>query len=202
MANAETFAMNAEAFLANAEAFAATLTCSPGQRGNPASCALSMILNLDWTDTLARRRGFFRALMAGRAGRRCLRMSLKGVSRSAKAPWRQANWPQAARLWVPLDPIVEAGEPAARTRQIQIRNRQQHLHTARGGEWQASVRPGPGPRGHRQPNEPPSRGLRRDPASRPAALICLANLSSFCQNEPKIVFFRYLSLPLFAGFYS
>jgi hypothetical protein len=144
MANAETFAMNAEAFLANAEAFAATLTCSPGQRGNPASCALSMILNLDWTDTLARRRGFFRALMAGRAGRRCLRMSLKGVSRSAKAPWRQANWPQAARLWVPLDPIVEAGEPAARTRQIQIRNRQQHLHTARGGEWQASVRPGPG----------------------------------------------------------
>src|SRR6266581_4042430 len=54
--------------LANAEAFATTLTCSPGQRGNPASCALSMILNLDWTDTLARRRGFFRALVAGRAG--------------------------------------------------------------------------------------------------------------------------------------
>jgi hypothetical protein len=59
MANAEAFAVNAEAFVANAEAFAATLTCSPGQRGNPASCALSMILNLDWTVTLTRRRGFF-----------------------------------------------------------------------------------------------------------------------------------------------
>jgi hypothetical protein len=59
LANAEAFPVNAEAFLANAEAFATTLTCSPGQRGNPASCALSMILNLDWTDTLARRRGFF-----------------------------------------------------------------------------------------------------------------------------------------------
>jgi len=68
LANAETLTGNAEAFLANAEAFATTLTCSPGQRGNPASCALSMILNLDWTDTLARRRGFFRALVAGRAG--------------------------------------------------------------------------------------------------------------------------------------
>jgi hypothetical protein len=38
---------NAEAFAVNAEAFTTTLTCSPGQRGNPASCALSMILNLD-----------------------------------------------------------------------------------------------------------------------------------------------------------
>jgi hypothetical protein len=45
--NAETFPVNAEAFLANAEAFATTLTCSPGRRGEPASCALSMILNLD-----------------------------------------------------------------------------------------------------------------------------------------------------------
>jgi hypothetical protein len=57
--NAEAFPVNAEAFIANAEAFASTLTCSPGQRGNPASCALSMILNLDWTVTLTRRRGFF-----------------------------------------------------------------------------------------------------------------------------------------------
>jgi len=38
------------------------------------------------------------------------------------------------------------GEPAfkrppdARTRQIQIRNRQQELHTAEEGEWQARVR--------------------------------------------------------------
>jgi hypothetical protein len=30
-------------------------------------------------------------------------------------------------------PIVEAGEPVARTRQIQIRNRQRHLHTAAAG---------------------------------------------------------------------
>jgi hypothetical protein len=59
MANAEAFPVNAGAFIANAEAFASTLTCSPGQRGNPASCALSMILNLDWTVTLTRRRGFF-----------------------------------------------------------------------------------------------------------------------------------------------
>jgi hypothetical protein len=57
--NAGAFPANAEAFVANAEAFAATLTCSPGRRGNPASCALSMILNLDWTATLARDRGFF-----------------------------------------------------------------------------------------------------------------------------------------------
>jgi hypothetical protein len=57
--NAEAFPANAEAFLASAEAFATTLTCSPGQRGNPASCALSMILNLDWTDTLTRGRSFF-----------------------------------------------------------------------------------------------------------------------------------------------
>ena len=44
----------------------------------------------------------------------------------------------------PLDPIVEAGEPAARTRQIQIRNRQQNLHTAGGAEWQAGPAAGAG----------------------------------------------------------
>jgi hypothetical protein len=58
-ANAEAFVANAEASPVNAEAFTTTLTCSPGQRGNPASCALSMILNLDWTDTLTRGRSFF-----------------------------------------------------------------------------------------------------------------------------------------------
>jgi len=47
LVNAEAFTANAEAFTANAEAFATTLTCSPGRRGGPASCALSMILNLD-----------------------------------------------------------------------------------------------------------------------------------------------------------
>jgi len=44
-----------------------------------------MILDLDWTATLARNRGFFE-LIAGRAGRRGFRMSLKGVGRFAKAP--------------------------------------------------------------------------------------------------------------------
>jgi hypothetical protein len=68
MENAEALPVNAEAFSANAEAFTTTLTCSPGRRGEPASCALSMILNLDWTDTLTRARSFFRALVAGRAG--------------------------------------------------------------------------------------------------------------------------------------
>jgi hypothetical protein len=91
--------------------------------------------------------------MAGRVGRRCLRMSLKGVGRFAKAPQRQANWPQAARLWVHWIPFVEAGEPAARTRQIQIRNRQQHLHTAGDAEWQAR------PAG-RPVSADPARGLR------------------------------------------
>ena len=85
-ANAEALPADAEAFVANAQAFAATLTCSPGQRGNPASCALSMILNLDWTDTLTRDRSFIGRWWPGGRGRRCLRMSLKGVGRFAKSP--------------------------------------------------------------------------------------------------------------------
>ena len=45
---------------ANAVALPKTLVCLPGRRGDPASCALSMILNLDWTATCVRRgRGFF-----------------------------------------------------------------------------------------------------------------------------------------------
>jgi hypothetical protein len=96
-------------------------------------------------------------------------MSLKGVGRFAKAPQRQANWPQAARLWVHWIPFVEAGEPAARTRQIQIRNRQQHLHTAGDAEWQAR------PVG-RPVSVDPARGLRMtygqaDSAVRPGRKI-------------------------------
>jgi hypothetical protein len=66
-----------------------------------------------------------------------IRMSLKGVGRSAKAPWRQAEWLLGGPLSVPLGETGFKRSPDARTRQIQIRNRQQHLHTAGEGEWQA-----------------------------------------------------------------
>jgi len=90
---------------------------------------------------------FLRVLVVGRAGRRCPRMSLKGVGRFAKAPWRQENWPQVTRHPAVLaGPALRAGVPAARTRQIQIRNRQHSLHTAGGGEWQA------GPSGGQEPD--------------------------------------------------
>jgi len=39
---------------ANANALPTTLICSPGRRGEPAPCALSMTLDLDWTAALWR----------------------------------------------------------------------------------------------------------------------------------------------------
>src|SRR5215212_7375433 len=70
-----------------------------------------------------------------------VRMSLKGVGRLAKAPWRQAIWPQRPAMCpFPRGDRAFKRSPDARTRQIQIRNRQQDLHTAGQAEWQARRR--------------------------------------------------------------
>jgi len=95
-----------------------------------------MILNLGLTATLARNRGFLGRRWPGGRGRLVSLDVLKG-----HRPIRQdAVASSGAVFGLPTmgsKPIVEAGEPAARTRQIQIRNRQQHLHTAGGVYWQA-----------------------------------------------------------------
>src|SRR5437763_10866695 len=85
-----------------------------------------------------RRRGFFVADGFGLAGKPPYPDVLKGLGsfrfqrRSAKRTdlWRAAmSVPQGNRGF--------SRSPDARTRQIQIRNRQQHLHTAAGAGWQA-----------------------------------------------------------------
>ena len=90
----------------------------------------------DWTATLARNRGFLGRRRPGGRGRLVSLDVLKG-----RRPIHQdAVASSGAVFGLPAmgsKPIVEAGEPAARTRQIQIRNRQQHLHTAGGVYWQA-----------------------------------------------------------------
>ena len=71
---------------ASAAALPVTLICSPGRRGLPAPCALSMILDLDLAATLARGRGFFELLGSVAGEPPDVRMSLKGVGRSLLKP--------------------------------------------------------------------------------------------------------------------
>jgi hypothetical protein len=70
---------------ASASALPTILNGLLGRRGF-ASCALSMILNLDWTATLARDRVSSSADGRTAGAALCLWMSLMGVGRSTRTP--------------------------------------------------------------------------------------------------------------------